>query len=183
MPQSTRKPRADKTAVLPPPAAIQTPTAEGTQADTPPGVTPHTPSRPRKQKRPAKPYDDFPLFPHATRRWAKKIRGKLHYFGPWDDWQAALKKYQEQSDDLHAGRTPRAQAEGFAVRDLLNHFRTSKKRLADAGEITPRTHAEYIATCDRIVAAFGATRLVLDLVAEDFGNPGASWPSDGGRWR
>lgn len=55
--------------------------------------------------KPAKPYEVFALFAHATRRWAKKIRGKLHYFGPWRDPQAALERFNRERPFLSKGRT------------------------------------------------------------------------------
>ena len=63
-----------------------------------------------KSTRPQKPRPDFPLFPHPTDRWAKKVRGRLVYFGKASTdpkGKAALDKWLEQRDDLLAGRTPR----------------------------------------------------------------------------
>src|SRR5262249_5016732 len=98
---------------------------------------------PAPSDKPAKPRPDFPLFPHATGRWAKKIRGKLHYFGPWADPDGALAKYQEQADALHAGRTPRPDPEALTVYDLGKAFLAAKKEALDAGELSPRTWADY----------------------------------------
>src|SRR5262249_9696864 len=97
-------------------------------------------SKANSTAKPAKPYADFPLFAQATGRWAKKIRGKFHYFGKWDNREAALKKYLDERDDLYADRTPRATSEdGFTVRDLCDRFLTGKKYLLGAGELSPRT--------------------------------------------
>ena len=104
-----------------------------------------------------KPRPDFPLFPHATGRWAKKVRGKLHYFGKTADdpkGEAALISWLEQKDDLLAGRTPRVGREGLTVGELCDRFLQAKDRQLDAGEITARTRADYKSTTDRVVAQF-----------------------------
>ena len=120
-----------------------------------------------------KPHPDFPLFPHkGTNRWAKKVKGKIHYFGqvlPADPkGEKALDVWLDQKDDLLAGRTPRAKGAGLTVADLANHFLTFKQELRDSGGLAPRSYGEYCATCEMVVGAFGKNRLVDDLAANDF---------------
>jgi integrase len=121
-----------------------------------------------KPARPDKPRPDFPLFAHAAGVWAKKIRGKLHYFGPWADPDGALKKYLEQKDALHAGRKPREATAGLTVKELCNRFLNAKQVAVDGGELSPRTWQGYRLACEEIVAAFGKARLVADLDTDDF---------------
>jgi integrase len=156
------------------PSSLQT--ADKGTADPAPdtnGVDGTTPADTRQRRRrggkPDKPYEDFPLFAHRNGQWVKKIRGKLHYFGLWADWQAALKTYQEQKDDLHAGRKPRRPGDTRpTLRDLFNSFLTTKTLFLNAGEITARTFADYKATTDRLAAVFDLGRLIEDLAADDF---------------
>jgi integrase len=125
-------------------------------------------SPPAKPGKPPKPSPDFPLYAHAAGYWAKKIRGKLHYFGPWAEPDAALDKYVAQKDALHAGRKPRAESSGADVHELVNRFLNQKQSLVDAGELSPRTWEDYKDACDEVVAAFGKRRLLDDLDPDDF---------------
>jgi integrase len=127
----------------------------------------------RDKSKPAKPYPDFPLFPHATKRWAKKVHGKLHYFGHWSDPQGALDKWLRQKDDLLAGRIARSR-DGLTIRDLANQFLTVKRQLLDSRELAQRSFDDYQATCQRVIAVFGLTRLVDDLRPADFDSLRAS---------
>ena len=121
-----------------------------------------------KSAKPDKPYDRFPLTAHPNGQWCKKIRGQLHCFGPWEDWQEALNLFQEQRDDLYAGRTPRRQGGGPTLAELMNRFLYSKKLLADSGEITARSYSDFERTCDKIEASLATSRLLTDLRADDF---------------
>ncbi len=127
------------------------------------------------RSKPAKPYPQFPLFPHASGRWAKKIRGRFVYFGPWAAPDAALASYLEQKDDLHAGRTPRAALERLTVFTLCGKFLTTKQRMLNAGELSGRSFADYTAAAKRLLAAFGKQRLVADLRPDDFEKLRTAW--------
>jgi hypothetical protein len=121
-----------------------------------------------KTAKPAKPYPDFPLFPHAGGVWAKKIRGKLHYFGKWDDPDGALQKYLAQKDDLNAGRTPRTDPGAVTVKELVNAFLNAKQALVDTSELTRLTWHDYKTACDEIITTCGKSRLLSDVGPDDF---------------
>ena len=129
-------------------------------------------SRKRDSKKPAKPRPDFPLFPHATGRWAKKIKGKFVYFGKVADdpnGERALNKWLDEKDDLLAGRTPRKKTGALTVRELLNKFLNSKRLAAETGEIRLWTFRDYRhQVCPRIGRVLGLTTAVVDLTAVDF---------------
>jgi integrase len=119
--------------------------------------------------KPAKPHPDFPLFPHGSGQWARKIRGKLFYFGSWKDPDSALNYYLEVKDDLLLGRKPRPRgSDELTVENLCNLFLVSRERKVETGDLERRTFEEYKTEAKRVAAEFGKTTIVEELRPEDF---------------
>ena len=120
-------------------------------------------------EKPQKPHPDFPLFPHATKRWAKKVKGRLIYFGPWDDPDGALQRWVDEKDYilLHGCRPPEGLG-GATIRDLCNRFLTAKETSKCTGEITERTFNDYHRSCEILISQFGKNRSVSSMIPADF---------------
>jgi len=115
-------------------------------------------------------HPQFPLFPHQSGRWAKKVHKRLRYFGKIADdpkGQQALDLWNEQKDDLLANRRPR-KADGLSLAELCNKFLASKRPDVDSERLSPRTFVEYCRTCDLLVSVFGKNRPVADFHPQDF---------------
>lgn len=143
-------------------------------------------TRSRKAIKPSKPYPDFPLTPHPSGRWCKRINGKLRFFGRWghvkagklvrvDDVGAsateALDRFKAQRDDLYANREPEpapAAANGPILADIINGYLTDKKILVDVGKLTGRSFDEYRRTCGLVIKTFGRSRSIETLTSDDF---------------
>ncbi|HLJ93177.1 MAG TPA: hypothetical protein VKU02_08300 [Gemmataceae bacterium] len=105
---------------------------------------------------------------HASGQWARRIRGRLSYFGPWEDPDGALKRYLEQKDALHAGRKPRPDPEGLTIKDAGHAFLNHAQALVNSRELSPRTWLKYQQACDLLIGHFGKPRLIADLGPDDF---------------
>ncbi len=126
-----------------------------------------------KSDRP-KPPSDFPLTPHASGAWQKKIRGKIHYFGRWasrkkgklvrlpgDGMKEAKSLYIQYLDELKNGKENHTGE--MTLKELCNRFLTFKKRKA-----LPRTFAEYARTATNLCNVLKRNTLVCDLGPSDF---------------
>jgi len=122
-------------------------------------------------ERPQKPHKDFPLFPHRNGQWAKKIRGDFRYFGVWADPAAALAKYLAEKDYLIAGQEPppRHQADSVVtVVEMTTRFLEAKDDQVAAGDLSPRSYNDYVATCRRLEDVLGQAKPVDVLTPNDF---------------
>lgn len=122
--------------------------------------------------KPAKPYPEFPLYAHRTGRWAAKIRGTTHYFGPWDDPDGALAKYLDEYNRLKSGLKQRLDPAELTIKDLVNKFLEFKESKVECGKMQRRTWDDYKLICDMIVDTFGKRRPLADIDPEDFAKLG-----------
>lgn len=125
-------------------------------------------------ERPAKPYPEFPLYAHKTRRWGAKIAGKTHFFGPWRDPFGSLARYMAEKEDLKAGKprraslTPPDASNLLTVEQMVILFLEAKKLNVQAGELSTRTWKEYESLGKRLIRVFGAKVAVVSLGPADF---------------
>lgn len=121
-----------------------------------------------KRTKPPKPRPDWPLVANGNGQWSKQIRGKVYYFGPWEDPEGALSRYLDVRDDLEAGRTPRPRNDDrLTLADLVNEFLNYKRQQVESGELSARSFREYEATGKRLAGILGRNIVVDEIRPDD----------------
>jgi len=125
-------------------------------------------SKSAKPKKPAKPRKDYPLTPHNSGQWSKKVRGKTHYFGVWSDPVAAEKEWDRQKEALLDGRHPDDIVAGETVGWLCNAFMESKSLQKERGELSTRMFKDYHRVSKEVAKFFSKGRKLDSLRPGDF---------------
>jgi integrase len=105
------------------------------------------------------------------------------------DPQKSLECWVEEKDELLAGRVPRSREsrrhphDTPTLRDLVNQFLTTKKKMLESGELSIHTWNGYDAVCNELVKAFTRDRLLTDILPEDFEGLRSTWAAKWGAVR
>lgn len=118
--------------------------------------------------RPQKPYPEFPLFAHNNGQWCRKIAGKLHSFGTWDDPNAALKNHNDNFANLKEGLEKAEDFDGCRVADVINEYLSVQEDRLELGEIQQVTFDSLKYVGQLIVEFIPKTRAVDSLTPKDF---------------
>lgn len=118
-----------------------------------------------------KPYPEFPLSFHPSGQWCKRIKGKLYYFGTYDDWKKALARYELEREDLFSGKATsktHGDPDRITVEELVNLFLSAKLHLVENDELSHRTLSDLTGTCGRVLLQLGHNSAVQSLKQEQF---------------
>lgn len=125
--------------------------------------------------KPAKPHKDFPLSPHANGQWCKKVRGKIHYFGTWDDPQAAMRLWLKEKDYLISGIAP--PGDGARLEDVLNTVLEDRLRSVESGDIT-RLHWNSLKNMAAAMIDSAGKDAPAELTPQDWAKIRAKWAGE-----
>jgi integrase len=143
------------------------------------------PTKKGKSTVPAKPYEGFPLFAHQTGRWAKKVRGKIRFYGRWgkvsagklvpvDDVEASASKAKIEFDRCWPYHSEGREAPGaddgeyLTLRELASRFLDSKHARLETGELSRHSMDDYFRVCQNLINHFGPDKRVDDFRPADF---------------
>lgn len=125
--------------------------------------------KPTARTKPSKPHKDFPLYAHASGRWAKKVKGKTLFFGKWDEPQKALEKWLDQKDDLLAGRKPRASdGRQISAADACNKYLDFIEDQVESGKKSEAWYIDNKRTMSIFLTTVGRNWAIESLTIGDF---------------
>jgi hypothetical protein len=101
--------------------------------------------------KPEKPRQDFPLFPHSSGKWAKKISGKMRYFGRWESPENAEREYRAFLSRQDNGTNCPNQN----LKEATFKFLDAKQRMVEHGELSQVSLDKYKRTCKMLVECIG----------------------------
>lgn len=113
-------------------------------------------------------HPDFPLTVHPTGMWSKKVRGKVHYFGPLHDPEHALRLWNSEKDYLLAGEAPPVCQVGMTVGKLCDLYKEDATKRRERGEISKTYFRDMCHACQFIRERFGESRLADGLKPANF---------------
>lgn len=119
-------------------------------------------------QRPLKPRHDFPLFAHGCGQWAKKIRGKMRYFGPWGDPKGAQERLRAFIADDAAGRVAIPVNNDQPFRNVVDAYITARHEHLKAGKITLRHYADMARVTKILAGQIDLTRPVNAIGPADW---------------